>query len=260
MDARINAALTSILSQFKSGDIPETVSYSMFPAADDIPSANWSLLNRTLMFIGGTSDARGFRQWAEAGRYVRKGERARIFILVPFFKKHKEEESEEEAKFLTGFGIKAVFAYEQTEGPELGYRQIEVPDLPLLEKAKEWGIGVKAVPGNYRYLGYYAAGRKEIALASREEAVFFHELAHAAHERVKGPLKPGQDPFQEIVAELSAQALCRMVGKAAKDTMGNSYRYIEGYAEKAGMSPLTACMRVLSEVEQVLGAILTPIE
>ena len=45
-----------------------------------------------------------------------------------------------------------------------------------------------------------------------EESVFFHELAHAAHEKVKGTLKAGQDPLQEVVAELSAQALCRMVG------------------------------------------------
>ena len=29
-------------------------------------------------------------------------------------------------------------------------------------------------------------------------------------------MKPGQDPLQEVVAELSAQALCRMVGKQAQ--------------------------------------------
>jgi antirestriction protein ArdC len=259
MDAKINAALSSILEQFNNGNIPEIVSYSMFPTADDIPSAAWSLLNRTLMFMAGTSDARGFRQWNEVGRHVKKGEKAQIFILVPFFKKRKDEEADEEVRFLSGFGSKAVFAYEQTEGDPLSYRQIEVPELPLLERAKEWGLSVKAVPGSYKYFGYYAPGRKEIALATNEEGVFFHELAHAAHERVKGPLKPGQDPLQEIVAELSAQALCRIVGKEAKDTLGNSYRYIGGYADKAGLSALTACVRVLSEVEQVLGLILAPL-
>jgi hypothetical protein len=33
-----------------------------------------------------------------------------------------------------------------------------------------------------------------------------------AHEKVNGNLKAGQDPLQEIVAELSAATLCRMVG------------------------------------------------
>jgi len=40
-------------------------------------------------------------------------------------------------------------------------------------------------------------GRKEIALATVEEGVFFHELAHAAHEKVNGLLKTGQDALQE---------------------------------------------------------------
>ena len=70
-----------------------------------------------------------------------------------------------------------------------------------------------------------------------------------------GKLKPGQDPVQEIVAELSAQALCRIVGKTDK-YLGNSYRYIERYAEKAGMSPHSACLKVLSDTEKVLKLIL----
>ncbi len=89
------------------------------------------------------------------------------------------------------------------------------------------------------------------------EKTFFHELGHAAHEKVIGKLKSGQDPFQEIVAELTAQALCKLVGKDAKDTLGNTYKYIEGYAEKADMSPYSACMKVTRETEQEIGLILS---
>jgi hypothetical protein len=42
-----------------------------FPVPD-IPSANWSISNRTIQFIFGTSDSRGYRQWIEAGRQVKK--------------------------------------------------------------------------------------------------------------------------------------------------------------------------------------------
>jgi len=45
----------------------------------------------------------------------------------------------------------------------LSYEQIEVPPLPLIEKATSWGINVKTVPGNYRYYGSYSMTRKEIA-------------------------------------------------------------------------------------------------
>jgi len=113
-----------------------------------------------------------------------------------------------------------------------------------------------AIPGNYRCYGYYSSKRKEIALATPEEKTFFHELSHAAHDRVKKGLKSGQDPFQEIVAELSAQALCHLVGKQSGDTFGDSYRYIEGYAEKAKLTPHGACLKVMSQTEQVLKLIL----
>jgi len=71
-------------------------------------------------------------------------------------------------------------------------------------------------------------------------------------------LKAGQDPLQEIVAELSALALCRIVGKQARDTTGNSYRYIQGYAERMKFTPTSACLKVMSETERVLNLILKP--
>ena len=100
--------------------------------------------------------------------------------------------------------------------------------------------------------GYFAFEKHEIALATPEEKTFFHELAHAGHERIKGKLTPGQDPFQEIIAELCAQALCRLIGKSGEKYFGNSARYISRYAEKAGISPHTVCLKVLADTEKVL--------
>ena len=94
--------------------------------------------------------------------------------------------------------------------------------------------------------------RKEIALATKEEVVFFHELAHAAHTRVKEKLKSGQDWKQEIVAELTAAVLCQMVGKDGQKYLGNSYFYIESYSKKAKISSISACFQVIGEVEKVL--------
>lgn len=255
MNEKVRNVLNTIVENFRSGDIPQAVAIASYPIPDT-PSARWSFTNRTLMFLSGTSDARGFRQWKQVDRWVKKGARA-IYILVPCMKTQIDDETGEENETLRYFKASPVFACEDTEGKPLDYEQVELPELPLMERAHAWGISVKAVPGNYRYRGYYSPDRKEIALAAPEEKVFFHELAHAAHGKVKGSLTTGQDPLQEIVAELSAQALCRLVGKRIVDTTGNSYQYIERYAEKIKMSPHTACLKVLGETEKVMRLILS---
>ena len=253
MNDKVKQVLNVILDKFKSGDIPEAVAISMYPIPD-IPSAKWSLMNRTLMFLSGTMDGRGYKQWQRVDRFVKKGSKA-FHILVPFIKKHKDEQDVDK-EFLIGFGCRPIFRKEDTDGQELEYETIELPDLPLIERAEEWGISVRAIPGTYRYRGYYSMERKEIALATPEEKTFFHELSHASHEKVKGSLTGGQDALQEIVAELSAAALCKLVGKQGNDTSGNSYRYIEKYAEKIKMNPYKACLKVMSETEKVLNLIL----
>ena len=254
MNDNVKQVLNVIVEKFKSGEIPEAVALASFPIPN-IPSSRWSFTNRTLMFVFGTGDARGYRQWQEVNRWVKKGAKA-IYIFIPCIKKEVDEETGEEKEFLKYFKSSPVYRYEDTDGEKLDYEQPEVPDLPLLDRAKEWSISVKAVPGNYRFRGYYSPQRQEIALATPEEKTFFHELAHAGHERVNGALKDGQDPFQEIVAELSAQALCHLVGKQTADTLGNSYQYIERYAEEVKMTAHSACLKVLSETEKVLQLIL----
>jgi len=252
MNERVKSVLNSIVERFQSGDIPEAIAYSMFPFPD-VPSVKWSLLNRTLMFLSGTMDARGIRQFNKVNRYVKKGSKA-FYILVPYIK--KVEDNGDDKQVLIGFGTKAVFRVEDTDGEPLEYENIELPRFPLIDRAKSWGIDVRAIPGNYRYFGYYSTGRKEISLATQEECVFFHELSHCAHEILNNGLKPGQDPLQEVVAELSSHCLCRLVGKTGDKFLGSGYRYISRYAEKINLSPLSACSKVLNEVERVLHLIL----
>lgn len=254
MHDRVKQVLNHIVERFQSGDIPEAIALATFPVAD-VPSGRWSFLNRTLMFLSGTGDARGFRQWQEVRRSVRKGAKA-IYILVPCLRKETDDETGEDKLVLLGFKPMPVFRVEDTEGTPLDYEKVQLPELPLLDRAVEWGLSVKAIPGNYRYYGYYSPERKEIALASPEEKVFFHELAHAGHERLRGSIQSGQDPLQEIVAELSAQALCRLTGRETDGSFGHSYRYIETYAERMGMTPHAACLKVLYETEKVLNLIL----
>ena len=156
MNDRVKNVLNSILRRFETGDIPEAIAYHMFPFPK-VPSANWSLLNRTLMFLSGTMDARGIRQWNKVNRFVKKGSKC-LYILVPYIK--KVEDNGDDKQVLIGFGTKAVFRVEDTQGEPLEYENIELPRFPLIDRAKSWGIDVRAIPGNYRYFGYYSYRQK----------------------------------------------------------------------------------------------------
>jgi len=83
MNEKVKSVLNSVLERFEIGDIPEAIAYSMF-TLQDVPSSNWSLLNRTLMFLSGTMDARGYRQWQHVDRYVKKGGKVLNIKKQPF--------------------------------------------------------------------------------------------------------------------------------------------------------------------------------
>lgn len=252
MNAKVKSVLDSILDLFKNGNIPEMVALSTYPASV-LPMKKWSLLNQLLCYMTGLTDFRGYKQWLEVKRYVKKGEKA-TQILVPWIKKEKDDTGEEKP-FLAGFITANVFAVEQTDGEPLDYQKLELPNLPLLETAKELGVNVAVIPGNYDHYGYYSPSQKVIALASPEECVFFHELTHLADDRING-LKTGQDPIQEITAELGALCLCQIVGLDGSKHLGNSYRYIEKYAKDLNISPYTAVLKVISNTEKILNFIL----
>ena len=250
---KVKQVLDQVIEQFKTANIPEAIAYSMYPIPN-IPSAKWSLMNHLIMFFSKTSDARGYRQWLEVNRHVKKGAKS-FSILVPYFKKQKDKK-DEEVLTLVGFVSGNVFRFEDTEGELLDYQKLVLPELPLIERAKEWGISVEAIPGNYEHYGYYSPEKKIIALATPEEKTFFHELCHCADEKIKGKLKNGQDPLQEIIAELGAHTLCRIVGKDGDKYFCNSYRYIENYAKDLNITPHSAVLRVVSDVEKILNLIL----
>ncbi|RPI19216.1 MAG: antirestriction protein [Ignavibacteriae bacterium] len=251
MLVRVKEVMDALIQEFKSGTIPDAVAYAMFPIPN-IPSASWSLLNRLMMFFSGTEDARGYKQWQKVNRYVKKGAKS-FDILVPVFRKViNDDKVDEEVIVLKGFCCGCVFRIEDTDGEPLDYQTLQLPQFPLIDKAATLRVSVHPTAGNIAYNGYYDPTRKVIALATPEEKTFFHELCHAVDHKLKGELKRGQDPLQEIIAEISAQALCRIVGKDGRKHFGNSYRYIESYAKELSISPYSAILQVISQVDAIL--------
>lgn len=259
---KVNEACERLLEIFRSGQLPPAVARTTIQALErELPSSKWSLGNRLLMILAGTDDARGFRQWEEAGRHVVKGAKA-LYILGPCTKRVTElqtdedgQETEKEKVIIKGFRTIPVFRYEDTEGEDIvrpDYTPTELP--PLVEVAKAHGIAVKYGPFTKRFYGCYRPLKDEILLCTHDVDTFFHELAHGVHNTIR-PLQGGQHADQEIVAETVAAVLCEMYGFTGYLYQG--YEYIKHYAHATnGAETVKAIMKVLADVQKVLEIIL----
>jgi antirestriction protein ArdC len=122
----------------------------------------------------------------------------------------------------------------------------------LYDRAADLGVTVRYAAGNIGARGYYSPGREEIVLLSHDERTFFHELAHAAHQRVleaRGDkLQGGQNAKQEVVAEVTAAVLSKLYD--FEGFLPHSREYVEHYAGKDG--PARAALKVLADVQAVL--------
>lgn len=245
--------LGRLVSLFSSQNLPDLCRQALIESVG--PSRRWSLGNRLVMAYHGTSDARGYRQWQEAGRHVRKGARA-IYILAPMMRTRKarigETGEEEQVEFPAGFLAVPVFRYEDTEGrPVPEYQPREVP--PLLDVAAKWGAKVEHGPTVHGEGGSYSPATGGIRLCQDSPETFFHELAHKAHSTFE-ELKAVQDPEQETVAQLAACVLAKIYGH---DATNLTWNYIASYAsDRTPEAVGRLCMRVLSKVERVVTLIL----
>jgi len=258
MNSTAGNAVQRILEAFETGNIPKAIAYSTFNPPSNIPAYKWTPKNRALAFLQHTGDARGFNQWKEVGRFVKKGSRS-VYILGPVIKKLKPSQNDPDdndpkdaSKCIGFFGI-PVFRMEDTEGEPLEYVNLDTKTLPFANVAKKWGLTVIAGSFNGEYYGYYSPSRNEIVMATDEEEAFLHELAHAAHFRIDPKAAELPKWQQEIIAELSAGALLYMIGKEAQ--IGNHYQYIKSHAADADLDPFKACMKILDVCIAVISAI-----
>lgn len=267
--AIIDDAAQKLLQMFETGQMPEAAARTIIQkqTSDHKPCHSWSLGNQILMIANDTEDARGFKQWQEAERNVQKGAKA-FYILAPMTRKvktkeieidkttGKEKEVEKEKTFIRGFKGIPVFRLEDTQGkplPEIDYKPAELP--PLWEAAKNLNLGVQYKPAvNESTYGSFYFMKGKIELYTHDTKTFFHELAHAAHHTFM-PLKGGQDPKQEMVAEMSSAVL--MVMYDIKGYEKHSFDYIRNYAKSHDAKGVVKeIMGVMNEVEKVVNVIL----
>lgn len=258
---QIEKIRAGLLSMFESGDLPPAAARTVIArrSGDNKPADKWSFGNQLLMILSGTEDARGFRQWQEVKRNVVKGARA-IYILAPIKSKFLRSTADpvttdliqEEVTVIKGFRAIPVYRVEDTNGEPLPVFNYSPPQLPpLWEVAGHFGV-VKYYPYANRELGSCSLNG-DITLHSSDADVFFHELAHQVHGTIK-PLQGGQHSDQELVAEMVACILCELYGYQGYIWQG--WEYMKAYSGQEPTKTLNAIMKVLNEVDTVLGKIM----
>ena len=254
---RANIELDKIVQLFSTTQLPDLCAKALI-ASPEKPSSKWSFGNQLLMILAGTSDARGYRQWNDVGRYVRKGAKA-FHILGPVFVRKRiestavvHENEDEEVEVLVGFRTIPVFRYEETEGAELPTYTPRNPP-PLLEVAERCGMKVNYLRLSAGVLGMTDYERQVITLATEDWTTFFHELAHSLHRSFEPKTGHGQEPEAETIAQLVAATLARLYGKP-DDSF--SWSYIAGQAKSSSPQQVgRMCMRVLDRAKKVLDLI-----
>ena len=253
-----------ILEAFRQpNNLPKPLAQVFIHRKDNVPCRSWSWRNQFLVALQGYRDARGFRQWEQAGRWVKKGERA-FYILSPVTKKVVEEDTGEKKSVVYGFKGTAVFGYEQADGEPLSPPDPEaerwVQELPLIEVAGEWGRSVESFNG--KGASYLCAYRHHsgIALGVKNLSTWAHELVHAADHRNGKLTELGQHWRKETVAELGGAVLLQILGYPNDADLDGCWKYIQDYAEKAGLEVIDACGKVLQRTCEAVALILdTPL-
>ena len=256
-------AVNQVLELFRQPNrLPEAISPIFIRRKDAVPCRSWSWSNQILTALAGTSDARGYRQWEQAKRHVRKGAKA-FHILAPCSKKITQRDTEtgqdKERMILLGFKSVPVFRFADTDGEALPDGDAEtrkfIDSLPLLHVASAWGLNVEAYNGRAnKALGWYRGG-SGIALGVENLSTWTHELIHAADDRL-GKLRGSIKVDREVVAELGGAVLLQCMGEKVESDLGGCWSYIQSWCQHGKTHPLSACQKLLKRVCECVSLIL----
>lgn len=245
MTPNAEKAMQEVIEKFKTGDLSEIIRIAAFQIPASWPSAKWTMGNKMLAYVQArTLNARGYQAWREVKRQVKKGAHG-IYIWAP--RMVKKEEKGEEITQLIGFFPVAVFPIETTEGEPLKDDMTPRQLPPLFEVAARLGVTVKFQPVIPDRLG--DCGHDLINLGTDDPRVFWHELAHAAHQATDPEFQKRTSQYKEILAEFTACVIANLYGY---DYSGTSWEYLKMFSS----DPLKAIMKAGHHIDQVLNLIL----
>jgi hypothetical protein len=250
MTLKARAALDKVIARFEAGDLSPLIAVAGIRRDPPVPFDRWSYRNRVLAYAQTDStDCRGYVQWKDAGRQVRKGSSA-AFIWSPCKIKPKDEDEDEPPRVT--FKMTPVHPHTNTDGEQDYEPEPWLPPdpPPLAEVCQRLNVPVHYVPGIPNALGDTDGSR--IHLNTTDPHIFFHELAHVLHRHLDDGELVGSTKHRESVADFTACVLMQFYGLG--DRTGNTWRYIQTYNK----DPLKAINYALATVEAILGFLFPP--
>lgn len=257
----VSKAIQNLLEEFKTPGSLHKISKSMFTGRQ-LPQDQWSTLNRLICVMNGGTDVRNYMGWKSIERYVKAGEGFNIIAPVMIQKSQTdtngnpimENGKPKKKSVLVGFKSTPVWDIKATSGKAVEYPEVEkMPDFIGKDVAEKFGLTIQQGFENPNHYAFYSPGAKVIEMATPCQQTFFHELSHAADDKISG-VKGGQDPVQEIVAEFSSAILMGMFGLIAGTK--NSYDYIERYAKQMGKEPIDSVIPLISRISKIIDLIM----
>lgn len=245
--------LDKLVKSFENPEFLQDAVIKTFLEPNDAPQNAYSRMNRILLAVQGAYDARGNGAWRKLNKFPFDWTK-QVFIMMPRTIKIKGKNDEDDQTLTTGFFFKGLYDVKNTHGgAKIEYVKNPPKELPPLnDVAEKWGINIeyKVHPKAW---GSYDQTNNEIQLSTDNATTFFHELSHAAHKKIDGSLKGGQDPQQEAIAQLSAGVLSQMYGQKM-DLY--TYDYIKNYAKDDHKKALQLISKVIKKTGEVLELIL----
>jgi antirestriction protein ArdC len=243
-----------ILSELEKGRIPWRRPWrTEGPAINYLTRKEYRGINRLLL---GGGEYLTYKQVADLGGTIKKGEKAHIVV---FWKMYRKDEDEDVIPVLRYYNV---FSIHQCEGIESKLDGVVKTDIAPISAAENVfseyvgreNIGVKHSDPNrafYQpsddYINLPDMGQYDCAEEYYSTA--FHEAAHSTgHEsrlnRIKKAAAFGSASYskEELVAEISAAYLCEFCGLDAAKTITNSAAYIQGWSSKLKQDPRLAVL------------------
>jgi hypothetical protein len=230
---------------------------------------NYSFYNSILIHMQGGTIAQSYNKWKKLERTVNKGEKSRIQVLAPMFKKQKLADGTEDDR-LIGFRLVPVFDVSQTDGKALEYdhNSAEDMDIPYDRIAGVMSklAGVEVVEEFTGRARGYSDGKKlavsEMSNDTDKAKTLIHETAH--HLVHTGDKKAEKVSY--ATGEVEAESVAYLVMSYLGLDFELSTKYVAGY--KSGISNARADLiirtadkmikslkKVMSDEEQFLVAL-----
>jgi hypothetical protein len=175
---------------------------------------NYSFFNSLLIMLQGGTIAQSYNKWKKLERCVDKGQKSRINVYAPIFKKEKLVDGTEEQK-LVGFKLVPVFDVKQTSGKELEYdhNSTEELDIDYSKIADTLATLCKAevVEENTGGARGYSDGKKLVVSSMSNDTDKAKTLIHeAAHHLVHTGDKK-EEKVSRATGEVEAESIAYLV-------------------------------------------------